>query len=82
MAGERKEIAESDAICHGWRVTVKGNLDLFSSTPFVVISGGGPGRTLENVTARADAYGAVRILYKPFEDEELLAALNQTLGLQ
>ena len=32
MAGERKEIAESDAICHGWRVTVKGNLDLFSST--------------------------------------------------
>ncbi|WP_306249763.1 response regulator [Parvularcula sp. IMCC14364] len=58
------------------------HLDLFSSTPFVVISGGGPGRTLENVTARADAYGAVRILYKPFEDEELLAALNQTLGLQ
>ncbi|MCI5047009.1 MAG: response regulator [Aquisalinus sp.] len=55
------------------------NSNLFSTTPFIVISGGGPGRTLENVTARADAYGAVRMLYKPFEDSELLDALSQAL---
>ncbi len=55
------------------------NAALFSATPFIVISGGGPGRTLENVTARADAYGAVRMLYKPFEDSELLDALSQAL---
>ncbi|MCI5043359.1 MAG: response regulator [Aquisalinus sp.] len=55
------------------------NGELFSETPFIVISGGGPGRTLENVTARADAYGAVRMLFKPFEDTELLDALSLAL---
>ncbi len=47
--------------------------------PFIVISGGGPGRTLENVTARADAYGAVAFLYKPFDDQELAEAIKLAL---
>lgn len=47
--------------------------------PAIVISGGGPGRTLENVTARADAYGAVAVIYKPFEDTELLKAVETAL---
>ena len=48
--------------------------------PVIVISGGGPGRTLENVTARADALGAFGVLYKPFGDSELLDAVKQALS--
>jgi CheY-like chemotaxis protein len=48
--------------------------------PFVVISGGGPGKTLEHVTARADALGAVGVLYKPFTDEELFEAVAAATG--
>jgi CheY-like chemotaxis protein len=44
--------------------------------PVILISGGGPGATLEQATAIADAYGADRVLYKPFEDEELLSAIE------
>ncbi|MBB4658810.1 response regulator [Parvularcula dongshanensis] len=51
-----------------------------SGAPFIVMSGGGPGRSLESVTAKADALGAVAVLYKPFEDEELLNAVRATLG--
>ncbi len=47
-----------------------------SMPPFIVISGGGPGRSLENVTARADAHGAVAFLYKPFDDDELAEAIK------
>jgi CheY-like chemotaxis protein len=45
------------------------------SLPVILISGGGPGATLEQATAIADVYGADRVLYKPFEDEELLSAI-------
>ncbi len=48
--------------------------------PIVVISGGGPNATLENVTAVADLYGAVRVLYKPFDDAELLAAIDEGIS--
>jgi CheY-like chemotaxis protein len=45
--------------------------------PVILISGGGPGATLEQATAIADMYRADRVLYKPFEDEELLSAIAQ-----
>ena len=48
--------------------------------PFIVMSGGGPGRTLESMTARADALGAVRVLFKPFDDDELLSAIDAALA--
>ena len=46
----------------------------------VIMSGGGPGRSLESVTARADAMGAVAVLFKPFDDDELLEAIARTSG--
>lgn len=48
--------------------------------PFVIVSGGGPGRSLETVTARADALGARTMLYKPFDNDELLAAVEEMLA--
>lgn len=48
--------------------------------PLIVMSGGGPGRTLESVAARADALGAAAVLFKPFDDDELLGALRRALG--
>jgi DNA-binding NtrC family response regulator len=48
--------------------------------PFIIMSGGGPGRTLENATAAADALGASRVLFKPFDDDELLSAVDAMLG--
>ena len=46
----------------------------------VIMSGGGPGRSLESVTARADALGAVAVLFKPFDDDELLGAVVKATG--
>jgi CheY-like chemotaxis protein len=64
----------------------KGGLELmreitenYPDLPIVVVSGGGPDATLQNVTAVADLYGAIRVLYKPFEDEELVEAVQQAL---
>ena len=48
--------------------------------PFVIMSGGGRGRSLETVTARADALGAAAVLFKPFDDDELLDAVDNMLG--
>lgn len=45
-------------------------------TPTIVISGGGPGRTLEQVMAAANALGAEATLQKPFTGEELLAVID------
>ena len=47
--------------------------------PIVVMSGGGPGRSLESVTAKADALGAAAMLFKPFDDEELTQAVERAL---
>ena len=47
--------------------------------PLVVMSGGGPGRSLEQVTAKADALGAAAMLFKPFDDEELIEAVERAL---
>ena len=46
----------------------------------IIMSGGGPGRSLESVTARADAMGAVAVLFKPFDDDELLDAVRRATG--
>ena len=48
--------------------------------PLVVMSGGGPGRSLESVTAKADALGAAAMLFKPFDDDELTDAVARALG--
>jgi len=47
--------------------------------PVIVMSGGGPGATLEQASLMADLYRADRILYKPFDDEELLGAIRDLL---
>lgn len=47
--------------------------------PLVVMSGGGPGRSLESVTAKADALGAAAMLFKPFEEDELTEAVTKAL---
>lgn len=49
------------------------------SLPFIVMSGGGAGKTLETVTARADSLGAVAMLFKPFDEDELLTAVSAML---
>jgi DNA-binding response OmpR family regulator len=54
--------------------------ELARRMPVLVMSGGGPGRTLESVMAKADAIGAKAVLFKPFDDDELLAALAGALG--
>lgn len=48
--------------------------------PVILASGGGPGASLEQATALADLYGATAVLYKPVEDEELLAAVDKALA--
>ena len=53
--------------------------DQRSDFPVVVMSGGGPGATLEQASLMADLYRADRILYKPFDDEELLGAIRDLL---
>ena len=50
--------------------------------PFIIMSGGGPGRCLETVTARADALGAICVLFKPFDDDELTAAVQKMLAAE
>lgn len=48
--------------------------------PIVIISGGGPGDTLEYASALALARGADHVLFKPFEDFELLEIVNELLA--
>jgi CheY-like chemotaxis protein len=48
--------------------------------PAILMSGGGPGATLEQATALADIYAAHQMIFKPFEDAELLDALDRLLA--
>lgn len=50
------------------------------NVPIIAISGGGPGRTLEQAVAMADALNASAVLMKPFHNSELFGAL-QAVGL-
>ncbi len=47
--------------------------------PVIVMSGGGPGRTLEQATAIADVQGANQVLIKPFTNEEISKAIREVL---
>jgi CheY-like chemotaxis protein len=51
-----------------------------AEVPVIIMSGGGPGAPLERAVALADAYGASRVLFKPFENTELLQALDELLA--
>ncbi|WP_282604365.1 response regulator [Pelagibius sp. Alg239-R121] len=50
-----------------------------SDLPIIIVSGGGPGETLERATAIADIYNADHVLFKPFEDTELLEMIEKLL---
>lgn len=50
-----------------------------SDIPVVVMSGGGPGRTLEQAIAMADTWGASEVLIKPFRNEDVLGALAKAV---
>jgi CheY-like chemotaxis protein len=45
--------------------------------PVIIISGGGPKAPLELSASIAEAHGASTVIFKPFEDEELLDALQR-----
>lgn len=47
--------------------------------PIIIVSGGGPNNTLEHSVAIADTYGADAVLFKPFEDFELIDAVTAVL---
>ena len=47
--------------------------------PVIVMSGGGPGRTLEQAMAIADVRGANQVLIKPFTNDEILDAVQSVL---
>lgn len=48
-----------------------------NTLPVVLISGGGPGASLEYAATLGDLYGASAILFKPVNDAELLRAVEQ-----
>lgn len=48
--------------------------------PIIIVSGGGPGETLERATAIADVHAADHVLFKPFEDDELLEMIDKLLA--
>lgn len=66
-------LGEEDGLDVLARLRAAGN-----TLPVVVMSGGGPGRTLESVSTRADVLDAAAVLFKPFTDEELLEAVNRS----
>jgi DNA-binding NtrC family response regulator len=45
--------------------------------PVIIISGGGPSAPLEVKAHLAQAHGAQAVLFKPFEDDELLAVVER-----
>lgn len=48
--------------------------------PVIVMSGGGAGASLEYASALADTHGAAEVLFKPFRQEELCAAVEAALA--
>lgn len=66
-------LGEEDGLDVLARLRAEGN-----TLPVIVMSGGGPGRTLESVSTRADVLDACAVLFKPFTDEELLDAVNRS----
>lgn len=53
---------------------------IHADLPVIVISGGGPDAPLEVKAHLAQAHGAHEVLFKPFEDDELMAAVDRALG--
>lgn len=50
-----------------------------NSLPVVLISGGGPGASLEHAACLGDIYGASAILFKPINERELLSAVERAI---
>ncbi|MEQ9638787.1 MAG: response regulator [Alphaproteobacteria bacterium] len=48
--------------------------------PVVMMSGGRPGTPLEQAVAIADAYGADKVLFKPFGNQDLVDAVEALLA--
>ena len=48
--------------------------------PVIVMSGGSDKMPLEYSSALADTHGAANVLFKPFQQDELLAAVETALG--
>ena len=48
--------------------------------PVVMMSGGRPGTPLEQAVAIADAYGADKVLFKPFGNQDLVDAVDELLA--
>lgn len=53
---------------------------IHADLPVVIISGGGPDAPLEVKAHLAQAHGAHEVLFKPFEDDELMAAVERAMG--
>ena len=49
--------------------------------PVIIMSGGGPQAPIEYSLAVAEAEGAAAVLVKPFEDDQLLAAVAAALAV-
>lgn len=58
---------------------LKGVRVIHPGLPVIAMSGGGADSSLEAKMNLAQAHGAVALLFKPFEDEDLLAAVEQAL---
>lgn len=52
---------------------------ILADLPVIIISGGGSSAPLEVKAHLAQAHGAQEVLFKPFEDEELVAVVERTL---
>lgn len=72
-------------VCDIWMPNVDGLSllkQLKSNNPaarVVVISGGGPGQSLELSTTIAETYGADEVLIKPFRNERIVEAVDACL---
>ena len=54
--------------------------DIYPGVPVIIMSGGGPQAPLEYSLAVAETDGAAAVLVKPFEDEQLLRAVDNILA--